>query len=97
MTEVELTLNRVVKVWWSLFWRGVLFGGGSGFLLGFIIGFGGALIGIPRQTGEALATLATFLVGVPIGILIIRTVLRKRFSDFRIALVADEYPLNAAR
>lgn len=96
MTEVELTLNRVVKVWWSLFWRGVLFGGGSGFILGFIIGLGGAVMGLPRQAGETLAMLATILVGIPIGIWIIRTVLRKKFSDFRIALVTDAYPLNTA-
>ena len=90
MQEVEITWGRAFKVWWSLFWRGVLFGGLAGFVAGFIIGFVGILAGIEREVIDLLSTIAGFLVSIPIGIWVVKWVLGKKFSDFRFALVSAQ-------
>jgi len=81
MQEVELNWERSLKVWWSLVWRGVLFGFIAGFIAGFIVGF----LGFPNLGG-----LAGLVVGIPIGMWVVKLVLAKSFSDFRIALVSLE-------
>ena len=81
MQEVELNWERAIKVWWSLAWRGVLFGFIAGFIAGFIVG----ALGFPN-----LGTLAGLVVGIPIGMWVVKLVLAKSFSDFRLALVSLE-------
>ncbi len=80
MQEVELTWGRVGKVWWSLVWRGVLFGGLAGFVAGFIVGLLG---GTPIHV-----SLAGLIVGIPIGIWVVKMVFAISYSDFRLALVS---------
>ena len=85
---VDVTWGRAAKVWWSLMWRGLVFGGIAGGLAGFVIGF---IMGAARASRESIAMLtfwAGVLVAIPVGILVVRHVLRKSWSDFRIALVA---------
>ena len=79
MREVELNWERAIKVWWSLFWRGVLFGGIAGFIAGFIVGF----LGAPNLGG-----LAGLVVGIPIGMWVVKIILAKSYSDFRLTLVS---------
>jgi hypothetical protein len=85
-SAIEVTWGRAAKVWWSLMWRGLLFGGLGGGLMGFIIGYVMATVGqTPQQIG-VVTTWAGGLVAIPIGIWVVRNVLRKSWSDFRIAL-----------
>ncbi len=85
---VEVTWERAAKVWWSLLWRAVLFGGVAGGVFGAIVG------GIMGASGASLEQIATvtksvgILVGIPVGIWVTRSILRKSWSDFRIVLVA---------
>ena len=79
MNEVELNWARAIKVWWSLAWRGILFGSIAGFIAGFIVGY----LGFGN-----LGALAGLVVGIPIGMWVVKLVLAKSFSDFRLALVA---------
>jgi ABC-type antimicrobial peptide transport system permease subunit len=79
MQEVELTWGRAIKVWWSLAWRGLLFGGLAGFVAGMIVGVLG---------GEPIhGSLAGFVMGIPIGMWVVKIILAKSFSDFRLALI----------
>lgn len=88
MSEVEVTWGRVFKVWWSLAWRGILFGFLAGAGAGFVVGFLGAMGGMIRENISMYSMLAGGAVGVPIGLWVVKTVLGKKFSDFRLALVS---------
>ena len=85
---VEVTWARAAKVWWSLLWRGLLFGGLAGVVVGFVIGVILGAVGTPVQVITGVATWAALLVAIPIGIWVVRAVLRKSWSDFQITLVA---------
>jgi hypothetical protein len=85
---VEVSWGRATKVWWSLLWRALLFGVLAGGAVGFVIGFILGAAGTPAQVITAVTTWAGVLIGIPVGIWVVRTVLRKSWSDFRIALVS---------
>ena len=85
---LEVTWGRAAKVWWSLAWRAVLFGALAGMLSGAIIGAFMGATGAPPQTIAGVTTWAGGVVGIPVGIWVVRTTLSKSWSDFRIALVA---------
>ena len=88
MNEVEVTWGRAVKVWWSIVWRAVLFGFIGGIVAGFIVGFIGGLTGAAGDRITMLSGLAGAIVGIPVGIWAVKVVLKKKYSDFRIALVS---------
>jgi hypothetical protein len=83
---LEVTWGRALKVWWSLGWRAVLFGGLGGFLLGGVVGGIAGALGVPVPTIAVLGQLVGLLVSIPIGIWVVRTVLNKSWSDFEIVL-----------
>ncbi len=87
--EMDVTYRQAVAVWWALIWRGLLFSFVAGFVAGFIIGFVGAIVGFGHLT-QPLSMAAGFLVALPVGIWVVRNVLRKKFKTFRIALVPIE-------
>jgi hypothetical protein len=84
---LEVTWGRAIKVWWSLAWRLVLFGGIAGFIAGAIIGGVGAAAGANPRTISSLGSLSGMVIGIPIGMVVVRWVLRKSWSDFRIVLL----------
>jgi hypothetical protein len=84
---IEVSWGRATKVWWSLLWRALLFGVVAGGAVGFVIGFILGAVGTPAQVITTVTTWAGVLIGIPVGIWVVRTVLRKSWSDFRIALV----------
>ncbi len=88
---LEVTFSRATKVWWSLLWRAILFGMLAGGAVGFVIGFiGGAARVAPEQLSR-YGGLAGLAVGIPVGIWVMQTVLKKSWSDFRIVLVPNTY------
>jgi hypothetical protein len=84
---LEVTWGRALKVWWSLAWRALLFGGIGGFIAGAIIGAIAGAMGVAPATIANLGSLAGFLISIPIGMWVVRNVLRKSWSDFEIVLV----------
>jgi ABC-type uncharacterized transport system permease subunit len=89
MVEVELTWGRVVKVWWSLLWRGLLLAFLVGAVLGFIIGFVGGVARIDKTIISRLCLMVGALSGIPVGLWVLKKVLQKKFGDFRIALLKE--------
>jgi hypothetical protein len=88
MNELEITWPRVVRVWWLLLWRGLLGGVVLGALAGFLIGFGGVNFGAwTVQTITAVASGAGYLVGLVWALIVVRMALKKRYSEFRLALL----------
>lgn len=74
----EVTFERAARIWWALAWRGLLYCGLSGFLIGAVEGFWGL---------ARLAVPSGVLVGIPVGTYVVRCVLRKRYQNFSIRLV----------
>lgn len=60
--------------------------GTPGVIVGFVIGFIAALAGFGHLS-EPLSTIAGFIVAIPVGIWVVRNILRKKFKTFRIVLV----------
>ena len=86
---VKVTWKRVLKVWWSLMWRGLLFGFLGGAVVGFILGFILAIAKVDSNTIKVVCQTAGYIVSLPIGITVTRIVLKKQYSDFRIALIEE--------
>jgi hypothetical protein len=87
MNEVEVTWGHALKVWWSIFWRAVLFGAIAGFVAGFIVGVIGGVAGTDHDLIIRLSSLAGLIVSIPVWIWVVKVVLTKKYSNFRIALV----------
>jgi len=84
---LEVTWGRAAKVWWSMVWRAVLFGGLGGAAAGFVLGAAMGAAGASVQTISSVTSVIGLVVGIPIGIWVVRNVLGKSWSDFRIVLV----------
>lgn len=91
-TGLQVTWGRVFRVWWSLTWRGLLFGGIAGALVGSVIGFCMGFAGASRESIARVRFWAGVVAAIPVGLLVVRHVLRMSWSDFRIALVANTRP-----
>ena len=91
MTEVEfvqVTWMHAFKVWWSLLWRGLLFSFLAAVGLGFILGFFMELLKVEPEIIKTVCVTAGYIVSVPIGIAVTKLVLKKHYSDFKLALIA---------
>ncbi len=84
---LEVTWGRTMKVWWSLVWRMILFSMAAGFVAGLIVGGAGAFAGVGAQNLSYLGNIAGLVVGLPVGVWVVRSILRKSWSDFRIVLL----------
>jgi hypothetical protein len=91
--ELEVTWARVVRVWWALFWRGLLAmlaaalaGGGVGFVVGFILG----VLGTPIPTIQVICGFLGAILGLFISFVPVRLILARDYGDFRLALVPRE-------
>jgi len=78
-----------MSVWWALMWRAILIGLGSGFVLGFLEGVIGALIGVPSGIIQVVSGISGLIVGIPVGVFVVQLALRKRYREFSIRLVAN--------
>ena len=84
---VQITWLRVLKVWWSLYWRWTLLH----FLTLSVIGL--SLTLIMTLIGGSLLAIKDMLIimgsitYIPIGIAVTKIVLRKKYSDFKLALI----------
>lgn len=86
MKTLEVSWARATKIWWSLAWRSVLFGSIAGFIAGFVVGSLSSMMGDGRLTNIYIQS-AGLLVGIPVGILVVKIVLSKEFKDYRIVLI----------
>jgi hypothetical protein len=87
---VEVTWERAFKVWWSLMWRGMLFGFLGGFVISFVLGSVMTIAGLSPETIQGVCRIAGAIVGIPIGIAVTKIVLKKKYSDFKVALISEQ-------
>jgi hypothetical protein len=87
MQELEITWQRVARIWWLIVWRAALGGGILGFILGAIIGFIEGSIGWSMGTIQASSGIAGMLVSLGWAVVVVKMALRKKYIDFRLALI----------
>jgi hypothetical protein len=88
MQELEMTWERVMRVWWLIAWRGLLGGWILAVALAFLLGEAGGRLGLDFPTTAAIATAVSSLAGLAWGLLVVKWALKKNYKDFRLALVA---------
>lgn len=86
---VEVTWKRVVKVWWSLVWRYLLYSTLVGVGIGFILGLVLAIVGAFPEVIAKICGITGLVFAIPVSIVVTRIVLKKRYSDFKIALIEE--------
>jgi hypothetical protein len=88
MQELEPTWQRALSVWWLIVWRAGLGSVVMGAVAGFVFGFIGAIVGVPRSVITVGSGLLGFIIAIVWGIIVVRMALRKKYGEFRIALIA---------
>ena len=96
MHEIELTWVHVLKIWWLMLWRGVLMVLAAAFVAGATLGAILVLLKVPfvhdpvkmRFAGQ----IAGFLISIPIYWVVIWMALRKKYRDFRLAVIPPDSP-----
>ena len=96
MLESELTWRRALKIWWLMLWRSTLMIVPASFAAGATVGALLALSGLRvsehpfafQSAGFAAGSLVSF----PIAVLVIRMAVRKKYQDFRLAVLPPDSP-----
>jgi len=87
MQELALTWSHARAVWWLVVWRGVAGSVVIGGAIGLVWGAGAALLGFGDLVAMTSGPLGV-VVGLLWSLLVVRMALRKRYSGFRLALIA---------
>ncbi|MGA8763859.1 MAG: hypothetical protein WB562_13420, partial [Candidatus Sulfotelmatobacter sp.] len=87
MQELEITWERVTRIWWLLVWRGLLGGWILAVALAFLIGEAGGRLGLDFPTTAAIGTAISSLAGLAWALLVVKMALKKNYEGFRLALV----------
>lgn len=82
----DVTLERVLSVWWAFLWRTALYGMILGVALGFIGGFVVGAAGRP-DLGAPVRALLGWLGSIPVSFVVMSIVLKKRYGSFSIRLL----------
>jgi uncharacterized membrane protein YdjX (TVP38/TMEM64 family) len=90
MREIDITIGRLLRIYWLLLWRGSIGGGVIGALFGFVIGFIMAIAGSTREHVTLVTSIAGLVIGAIWAFVVVRMAIEKEYDDFRIALVARE-------
>jgi hypothetical protein len=85
---LEPTYRRAFIIWWALSWRSVLWTIGPGAAVGFVEAFIETKIAIPAVAMRYLPFGSGVVIGILVGIYVVRSVLRKKYRGFSIRLVA---------
>jgi uncharacterized membrane protein len=88
MQELEITWQRVAHIWWAWLWRSLALSVVCGGVLGFLIGFIGAMLGFRDVT--TVTTVVSITVGAIVAVAMLVTALKKTYRGFRVVLLAQE-------
>lgn len=85
--ELEVTTKRVFMIWWAYCWRSVIISGGIGVLLASITDVIMEALNYSPYSIK-IDNLVGFIGAVTTQIFVLKLVLKKKFHEFRIALIA---------
>lgn len=97
--ELEITWNRVVRVWWSYLWRNLVAVVAAmivGGILGFIVGLAMGMMGFSIQAIRLVVTPLSFIAGLLMSVVPMWMILGKDFGEFRLVLLAKQTPAVAS-
>ena len=95
MKELEPTWGRTLQVWWSLTWRAVVWVLPVTFFTGAILGAVMAFNHVSVKAHLWEFRIVGGAMGVAIGIWVLKGILSKEFSGFRIALIEVTHGADA--
>jgi uncharacterized YccA/Bax inhibitor family protein len=73
---MHVSWQKALPVWWSIAWRGVLYGALGGFVLGFIGGFMAALMHSPGRA-RLYGMAGGYIAGVPASMFAVKQAISK--------------------
>ena len=88
--ELEITWNRIVKIWWAYLWRNLIAIIASmiaGGILGAIVGFVLGLIGMSMSVIQICSGIVGGCAGLAFSVIPFKYILGKDFGEFRLVLV----------
>jgi hypothetical protein len=94
MQELEVSLGRLLRIYWLFIWRSVLGALVIGFALGFIIGLVLGALGVPLTQIATISGVVGLGGGVAWALFCLKMALEKKYRDFRIILVPREIELT---
>jgi GYF domain 2 len=94
MQELEVSLGRLLRIYWLFMWRSVLGALVIGFALGFILGLVLGALGVPLTQIRTISGLVGLVGGVGWALFCLKMALKKKYRDFRIILVPREIELT---
>jgi hypothetical protein len=87
---LEVTWTPTLKICWSILWRFSVFGffasAGIGIVLKLLLGYAG----VSLDASKYLSDFAGMVAGLAVFVPVMKVVLKKAFSDFRIALIQSK-------
>lgn len=88
LDKSEITWDIAIKVWWSFFWR-VFLGGIFAGLLFYPVNY--YLVSVAKNPSLAASAKAifTFLVNIPISIVVFKLILGKPLGGFSVSIEKD--------
>ncbi len=88
LNTTEISLEKLLSIWWAMIWRSVVFS----MLLGFVLGFiGGVIVGMAGhpELGGAVGAVLGWLGSIPVSIWALKTALTKKYGDYSFVMVKD--------
>lgn len=76
---VSIPWNEALSIWWSIAWRGFIFGLLGGFVLGFVGGFTAGAIGAPEYA-EAWGVIGGYIASIPASMLAVKLAIPKHMA-----------------
>jgi xanthine/uracil permease len=86
--EVEITIGKLLRIYWLLLWRAAVGAAIIGGMFGFVIGLVMGLARFPREQIALVTGPVGLVVGVIWSVFVLRMMLEKQYKDFRIAVIA---------
>lgn len=97
MQELEITWERALHVWWAFFWRCIAYVLPGSLVLGVAIAVIASLFNIDLEHYAWTLNALGFVVGFFVSWWVLKNILGKSFSGFRIALIASPSASTTAR
>ena len=88
--ELDITLRRTAVLWRAFFWRSLVVGSDCGLAIGAVVGGIVGLFNGSTQTARSIGSAMGIVGGILGSFVAIRVVLKKRFSEFRVALIKND-------
>ncbi len=89
LQEDDLTLDKLLSIWWALIWRSFLLSIIAGFALGLVGGLIVGMFGRP-DLGAAVGGVLGWLGSLPSSLWALKKALEKNYNGYRIGVLKQD-------